>query len=455
MIPASAAGRLLILPGLTAACWLLASQWVSAWSERFYLTVPWLLVGHTLLNLRGLSRRQIRARLAPMALGVAGVLGTLALDLLRPSVRLQPFERSVIAYTLLSILIVAAWIWILVHVLVQWMIGARVPADPAGPQMGVAAPATAPSRSRRRMAIQSFSIVIFATLLHAYLLGFLQIHRPKLLDGKTPREVGLPFQPISWLSRDGTRIAGWFVPAGNAERSAIVCHGVGAGKSDMMDYIVALHEGGFNVLAFDFRGHGQSGGHTVTYGREETWDIIAAVDCLKGQFPQASRHVVGAGRSMGAASLIMAAAQDQRIGALHIDAAYARTFDVARVIIRAFPPPLRQVGLYGGTAWASVEAGANLFRLAPVDSISGIAPRPILLVHGAEDRLIPIEQGRRLFAAAREPKIWHEVPAAGHCATLIAESPQYEQRMVAFLAAATNAPTAQTTTAGTDPDDSH
>jgi fermentation-respiration switch protein FrsA (DUF1100 family) len=228
-------------------------------------------------------------------------------------------------------------------------------------------------------------------------------------------------------------LTGWFVPVAGSERTAIVCHGVGAYKADMLDFVQALTAGGYNVLAFDFRGHGESDGHSISFGAKEKRDVRAAVDWLRAARPEQSQRIVGVGWSMGAVSLLLAAAEDERIAALHLDAPYARTRDIARVIARPFPPVYRQVGFYLGVAIASLDAGVNLFKLAPVDAVGRIAPRPILIVHGTSDELIPIEQGRMIHAAAGEPKRFVEIPGAGHCETFSVDSPEYERRMLAFL----------------------
>ena len=64
-----------------------------------------------------------------------------------------------------------------------------------------------------------------------------------------------------------------------------------------------------NVLLFDFRGHGESDGHTVRFGAGERRDVLAAVAYLRERRPGQARQVVGLGVSMGAATLTLAAAE--------------------------------------------------------------------------------------------------------------------------------------------------
>ena len=404
-----------------AGLWIITSWLVVSPAERCYLIVPWWYAGTTAIAWRRNGWRGARWRILTVGIGAALFAGMLLADRLAPSQALQPYERSMIVYGLLAVLVVASWLW----GLLEWL---------AGKLFGVNTPPGSPAKtSLRKLSVRIGTLVVYAVLLDAYLLAILETHWPRRLEPATPAQLRLDYQRVAWKSRDGTPLVGWWVPAERSDRTAIVCHGVGAYKADMLEFIYTLNDGGFNVFALDFRSHGESGGHTVTYGRLEKQDILSALDVVREKYPAGSQRLVGVGWSMGAASLILAAAEDERLEALHIDAAFARTFSIARVIARQQPPIVRGICLYMGTAWGSLEAQTNLFTLAPVEMIGRIAPRPIMLIHGDVDQVIPIDEGRMLFAAAGEPKYWHVVVGAGHCQTLALETPIYGQRMIRFL----------------------
>lgn len=399
------------LPGAIVfiAAWVIASQWTASLSEAFYFIVPFAFAAWAIVGRR-------KAPLIATGIGAAAWATMLALDRFSPSDLLQPYERSVIVFALLAILVIAACIWDVVAGLIRRVF-----------------PVNSASSTGRRLVARLVSILVFALIVNAQLMAAMETHWPKRLGTATPAGLHLPYERVTFTSHDSLTLVGWFIRADGSDRTAIVCHGVGADKSDMLEFAYALHDGGYNVLTFDSRGHGESDGHTVTYGNRESADVLTAVDFLQEKYPSQTKHIVGVGWSMGASTLILAAARDSRIEALHVDAAYARTFDIARVIAKPFPPVFRQVGLYLGTAIGCLETGTNLFTLAPVKSIGKIAPRPIMLIHGDADTMIPISQGEMLFAAAGDPKSWHVVQGAGHCQTLSVESPRYEQRMITFL----------------------
>ena len=247
------------------------------------------------------------------------------------------------------------------------------------------------------------------------------------------RALNLSYDEVSWRSADGTALRGWFVPAQGSDHTAIVCHGVMDTKSGVMAFVDALHEGGYNILAFDMRGHGESDGWTVSYGRRERDDILAGLEYLKAHRAPAARRVVGVGWSMGAASLILAAADDQRIEALHIDAPYASTHDMARHIGSRMLKPLGWWSSWAGLIIGSLECGTNLFQFNTTDAAARITPRPIMIIHGTADQVVPFDQGEKVFAAANDPKSFHAVTGAGHCQTIAYEGRVYADRMIRFL----------------------
>ncbi len=68
-----------------------------------------------------------------------------------------------------------------------------------------------------------------------------------------------------------------------------------------------------------------------------------------------------------------------------------------------------------------------------LDAVEPIAPRPVLLIHGAADSMIPVDHGRAIFAAAGEPKELWVVPGAEHCGAYFADRPYYVTRVAQFF----------------------
>lgn len=143
--------------------------------------------------------------------------------------------------------------------------------------------------------------------------------------------------------------------------------------------------------------------------------------------------MVGVGLSMGAASLILAAADDPRFEALHVDATYSSTVDMARHIRSNIGGPLGWWAYHAGLAIGCLESGVNLFKLSITQAVARISPRPIMVVHGTNDQIVPFDQGRKVFAAANEPKFFEQVTGAGHCESIVYQGSVYTDRMITFL----------------------
>ncbi|MBN1488421.1 MAG: alpha/beta fold hydrolase [Phycisphaerae bacterium] len=270
-------------------------------------------------------------------------------------------------------------------------------------------------------------VFVFAPLL----LGSL-IHRIKIGNSADfGGYASLPIETVSFPTEDGLTISGWFLPDGNSDSTVVICHGAGANKGNFVDFLGVFHTRGYNALIFDFRGHGESSGHTSTFGLFETADVRAAVDWLKNERPRQAQHVYALGSSMGAMALVRAAANDPRIEAIILDSAYVSAPLLARqhtagipVIGRAFSDLI--------LAAMSLHAGRSMWSLDASDAIAALSPRPVLLIHGEDDLVIPPVNLSLLFDLANEPKTQWLGPGM-HSNIMFADFDGYQQRVITFL----------------------
>jgi fermentation-respiration switch protein FrsA (DUF1100 family) len=255
-----------------------------------------------------------------------------------------------------------------------------------------------------------------------YGMAAVMTYRPKIAIAGDPRtELGWGFEDVSFKTADGVKISAWWIPceatgaAVGSGRTVLVCHGLGANKLNQLHVARRFRRMGYNVLTFDFRAHGASGGQFSSFGDLERRDVLAAVRWLKTNRPREARRIVGVGASLGAAALIAAASQEGSNEAGEIDAivVYATYADFGRLTAEVadarFPWPANWLARWGGVPLASVHAGADLGGFAPVRMVGRVAPRPVMIVHGRGDELIPIGHGRALFEAAGGVKRFLEV----------------------------------------------
>ncbi|MBI3292800.1 MAG: hypothetical protein HYZ73_08350, partial [Elusimicrobia bacterium] len=106
---------------------------------------------------------------------------------------------------------------------------------------------------------------------------------PRLPLGVVPGEFGVRAEEVQWITEDGISIRGWFLPGLPTQRATIiVLHGWGANRADVLPSTVFLNRrGGYHLLYFDFRAHGESGGTMSSLGGLELKDFAGALEFLK------------------------------------------------------------------------------------------------------------------------------------------------------------------------------
>jgi fermentation-respiration switch protein FrsA (DUF1100 family) len=247
---------------------------------------------------------------------------------------------------------------------------------------------------------------------------------------------------------DDVNISGWFFasPRPHPAPSIVLCHGVWTGRRECLPLALKFHRAGYNVLCFDFRAHGLSGGRYTSVGHHETNDVIGAVEYL-AQRPEVDASRIGViGFSMGAAATIQAAARCPKIAAVVADSAYATFLDAARysfhVVGRLPHYPFAPIAM----RWAKWIVNIDANRMRPIDVIGRIAPRPILITHGELDEIVPVRHAYTLFKAAEEPKELWTVPGAHHVEARDMIPDEYFERLEAFMGDALSARDAASST---------
>ena len=262
--------------------------------------------------------------------------------------------------------------------------------------------------------------------------GYRATHVPRYRLALTPADVHLPYETLSLMTQDGTRLAAWLLLPASPKGVVIVQHGYGTCRADPLLLTALVFRGGYAVLSMDFRGHGESQGR-CTFGKLERLDIKAALDAIGRDARLAGLAVGYLGISMGGAVGILTAAEDPRIAAVVSDSVYARLQPmVARYQWLTYRIPETLFGWISACC-LSMELMIPLSKLDPVRAIGRVAPRPVLIIHGEQDLSVPVSHARELYAAAGEPKSLWIVPEAGHVASVYYAEQEYASKVLAFL----------------------
>lgn len=251
------------------------------------------------------------------------------------------------------------------------------------------------------------------------------------------------YSDVRFPSRDpGLDLNAWWLPATSDESAPVVIVIPGRGSCirdpDSLAPAGMLHRHGLSVLLVDLRDHG---GSTVEDGRyaggtEEYRDVQGAVDWLVGRgVPPGQIGVFGT--SMGAATAIIAAGQDQRIAAAWEDSSYAdvETRIAEELDQRGFPQLLAPAA----TLVARLVSGDDLTSHTVLGELSRLRGRHLFITHGLEDRATYVSHGRTIDEAARAAGVVTEtwfVPGSGHTDALFLDPSEYERRLAGFFTTA-------------------
>ena len=227
-----------------------------------------------------------------------------------------------------------------------------------------------------------------------------------------PAAVGLAYEDVTFAASDGVSLHGWFVP-GRSDLTLLWCHGNGGNISHRLENLLLVHnELGLNVFLFDYRGYGRSEGKPSEQGTY--LDAEAALHYLDSRNDIHQDRTIYLGSSLGGGVAVELAMLRSPYGLI-----LESTFPSIRYMARLSFPILP----------------LHLFLQARYDSEAKIGriDTPLLILHGDKDDLVPIQAGRRLFDAAKDPKEFHTIVGAGHNDTYLVGGKAYWDAMGSFI----------------------
>ncbi len=243
-----------------------------------------------------------------------------------------------------------------------------------------------------------------------------------------------PYERVVIRAWDGVYLRGRLYLRGGKTAPVDVCfHGYRAtGVRDFSGGARFLLDQGHNVLLVDQRAQGASRGRTITFGVKESRDVLSWMDYVRYRV-ELQGPVTLYGVSMGASTVLLASALDLPEQVHHIvaDSPYSSPAAILEKVSR-------DMGLPGKPSLALLRGGAALFggfSFAGVSCAEAVKHTkvPILLIHGEEDRFVPIEMSREIAAANPEKVTLLTFPGAGHGLSFLTDPERYKRAVAEFL----------------------
>ncbi len=282
-----------------------------------------------------------------------------------------------------------------------------------------------------------FGIALLAALIGLFGFTFsvaLRLVRPpRRLTSRHPRDLAAPFEEVRIPGPAGLLAAG-YLPGTNG-RTLIALHGIADNRQQWLAPAVDLQRRGFGSLLLDLRAHGESGGRHVTFGHREVADVAAALDYLEQRGDVDVNRVGVVGLSLGGIVAIMAAASLPALRAVATEAAFPDLLVDLRHAFRHYTglPPFPLANLT--VIWGQMLTGTRLSRLRAIEVVDRIAPRPIFIISDLADSIVPEPRAsEELFARAKEPKEFWQLPDTDHVQGYNRFGADYIDRLEAFFA---------------------
>ncbi len=252
-----------------------------------------------------------------------------------------------------------------------------------------------------------------------------------------PDNYGLEYLDVEFPSRvDKIPLKGWWIPGRESGPTVIMVHGITSNRASDNALGVAkrLREHGYNLLLFDQRAHGESGGERISGGYHERRDLGGAIDFLKSRgVPESSMGVLGV--SMGAGTTLLTLPGEPGIRAAVLDSPYATADDlIAFEIARATfcPQWAAPIFIPGAKVFTRTLYDINVDALTPERSAAEL-DYPVLIIHGTADTRVPYQHGLRVHAAAPEGSVLWSLDGVDHADAFAEEPDEYIRRVHSYF----------------------
>lgn len=240
----------------------------------------------------------------------------------------------------------------------------------------------------------------------------------------------LPYDELNVQSPYGYMMTGRVYP-NTSKHYVIIVHGISMNIYGGLKYLSFFHKKGFNVVVFDLRNHGNTGGQNTTYGHFEKWDLRAITDYIYKTYGS-DIHVGLHGESMGGTIAMLNMAMDKRIDFGVIDSAFS---DLPELLLLKFK---QDTGIDSKKLIAFLNliikfrSGFTIEDVSPLKELPSIS-QPILFIHGDEDTYIPPKMTKAMYAFKMDQKFLYMAKEGIHGTAMGVDPDRYDEELTQFL----------------------
>ncbi|MCX8026506.1 MAG: alpha/beta hydrolase [Thermodesulfovibrionales bacterium] len=250
---------------------------------------------------------------------------------------------------------------------------------------------------------------VFVILLYLYQDKL--IFLPTYTLTSTPKDAGLDYEEVYFITQDKLTLHGWFIPSDKSSLVILFSHGNGGNISHRIEKIKMLNTIGLSVFIYDYRGYGKSTGKPTEQGTY--LDALAAWDYLINTIGIKANQIILYGESLGSAVSIDLATKVPAFAIIN-EGGFTSLKELAQHVYPYLPA--RYLCKY---------------EYDSLKKISGLK-RPNLIIHSIDDEIVPFAMAKRLFDNATEPKVLISL-SGGHNDSFYVSRKEYLQGIKDFL----------------------
>ena len=242
--------------------------------------------------------------------------------------------------------------------------------------------------------------------------------------------VEVPYEDLWIKSFDGLKLHGYFYKKENSDKFILMFNGYrGTARSNFSGSAIDAMELGYNVILCDQRAHGQSKGHSITFGRKEQYDVVTWINFVKEKWGNSIKIVI-AGISMGGATVLMASDKiDPEIKVIADCPFTNEKMEIMHMMKRMKLPPK----LLWPTAYLAcvIYAHARLKDDALVNVSK--SKSKILIIHGSHDSIVPHQMSERVYLPNKDHVRYELFDGVEHALSYLRDTERYKKIVKEFL----------------------
>jgi dipeptidyl aminopeptidase/acylaminoacyl peptidase len=257
---------------------------------------------------------------------------------------------------------------------------------------------------------------------------FSSVKPKRYVSDETPADFNMSYENITLKTADGVKISAWFIPNDKTKKAIVICHGYPFDKGNVLTFATFLRKR-YNIMMFDFRAMGRSGGWYTSGGYYEKRDLMAAIEYLKKDRGIGPIGVFGF--SIGGSVAIMTAELSEDIKVVVADSLTASLEYVVDSMYRQFSF-FKHPFVFMTKLIAKIFFGIDTSKVSAVRSAPNMKSA-LLLIHGDIDDQVPVEESKMVYKEAKEPKELWIVKGANHGKAHAIMGRKYEKRVMDFF----------------------